>query len=152
MPAPIRHEIPTMSAAGNKQRMQQVFAELAQGNGRPFIECMAEDFSWIIIGTTPWSGTFHGKKNVQEQLLRPLFAQFATRYTNTALRMIAEEDYVVVECRGKVMTRSGKPYNNEYCYVIRFAEGKMRELVEYCNTELFVSTLPPPNAAAGADT
>ena len=133
-----------MSATSNKQVMQQVFAELARGNGKPFVDCMAEDFSWIIIGTTPWSGAFHGKKTVQEKLLRPLFAQFATRYTNTALRMIAEDDYVVIECRGNVMTHSGKPYNNEYCYVIRFVDGKMRQLTEYCDTELILSTLPPP--------
>ena len=120
-----------MSAATNKQILQRAFAELAKGNGKPFVECMAEDFSWTITGTSPWRGSYRGKKTVQEQLLRPLFAQFTSQYTNTALRMIAEDDYVVVECRGRVMTQSGRPYNNEYCYVIRFADGKMRELTEY---------------------
>lgn len=58
--------------------------------------------------------------------------------------MIAEDDYVVVECRGRVTTKSGKPYNNQYCYVIRFADGKMRELTEYFDAELMTQALQPP--------
>ncbi len=133
-----------MSAHENKQLLQEVFAELAQGNGKPFVAAMADDFCWKAIGTTAWSRPFRGKQAVMDELMRPLFAQFADRYTNTALRMIAEGDYVAVECRGHVTTRSGKQYNNEYCYVIRFADGKMRELTEYFDTELVTAALVPP--------
>ncbi len=42
-----------MSAAENKQLMQQVFAELAKENGKPFVDLMADDFRWTITGTTP---------------------------------------------------------------------------------------------------
>jgi len=133
-----------MGARENKQLLQSVFAELAQGNGKPFVEAMAEDFCWQAIGTTAWSRPFRGKQAVLSELMRPLFAQFADRYTNTALRMIAEDDYVVVECRGRVMTKSGKPYNNQYCYVIDFADGKMRALTEYMDTALAEAVLSPP--------
>jgi uncharacterized protein len=85
---------------------------------------------------------------VMSELMRPLFAQFADRYTNTAVRMIAEDDYVVVECRGRVTTKTGKAYNNQYCYVIRFADGKMRELTEYFDTELVTAALAPPTPPA----
>ena len=130
-----------MSAADNKRAMQAAFDELARGNGRPFVDLMADDFTWKITGTTAWSRTYRGKQSVRKDLLEPLFAQFATQYTNRALRIIAEDDYVVVECRGSVTTRRGKPYNNEYCYVIRFADGKMRELTEYFDTELVTEAL-----------
>jgi ketosteroid isomerase-like protein len=130
-----------MSAADNKQAMQAAFDELATGNGRPFVELMADDFTWTITGTTAWSRAYRGKEAVRKELLDPLFAKFATRYTNRALRMIAEDDYVVVECRGNVTTKSGKAYNNQYCYVIRFANGKMRELTEYFDTELVTEAL-----------
>ena len=32
-----------MNAVENKQRMQSIFAELANGNGKPFVESMADD-------------------------------------------------------------------------------------------------------------
>jgi len=46
-----------MGAADNKRRMQEIFAEMAKGNGRPFVDAMAEDFCWTIIGTTKWGRT-----------------------------------------------------------------------------------------------
>src|SRR5260370_3369710 len=125
-----------MSAAENKQLMQEIFSELAKGNGKPFVESLDDDFCWTITGTTKWSKTYQGKQSVLTELLGPLFAQFAGQYTNTAHRFIAEGDYVVVECRGQVTTRLGKPYNNTYCWVCRVAEGKLQHLTEYMDTEL----------------
>jgi ketosteroid isomerase-like protein len=130
-----------MSAVENKQLMQQIFSELSKGNGKPFIESMADDFCWTITGTTKWSKTYHGKQAVLTELLQPLFSQFENQYTNTAHRFIAENDYVVVECRGHVTTKAGIPYNNTYCYVCRLAKGKLQELTEYLDTELVTAAL-----------
>jgi uncharacterized protein len=130
-----------MSAAENKQLMQNIFSELSKGNGKPFVESLADDFCWTITGSTKWSRTYRGKQEVVAELLRPLFAQFADQYTNTAHRFIAEDDYVVVECRGRVTTKSGKPYNNTYCWVCRVADGKLHELTEYLDTELVTAAL-----------
>ena len=55
----------------NKQLMLYVFSELSKGNGRPFVDHMADDFSWTIIGSTPWSRTYHGKQAVLSDLLTP---------------------------------------------------------------------------------
>jgi hypothetical protein len=39
-----------MGIIENKQLMQNIFAGLAEGNSRPLVEAMAEDFSWTVIG------------------------------------------------------------------------------------------------------
>jgi uncharacterized protein len=130
-----------MSAAENKQLMQNIFSELAKGNGNPFVEAMADDFCWTVTGSTKWSRTYRGKQAVLTELLRPLSAQFADQYTNTAHRFIAEDDYVVVECRGRVTTKAGMPYNNTYCFVCSLAGGKLQELTEYLDTELVTAAL-----------
>jgi len=138
-------EAPTQT---HKQLMQAIFAELAKGNGRPFLDAMADDFCWRIPGTSAWSRSWEGKQSVRKELFAPLYAQFATQYTNSAQRFVAEGDTVVVECRGQVMTKSGKAYNNTYCYVCRFAEGKLKELVEYMDTALAERVLEAPPPAA----
>jgi uncharacterized protein len=135
-----------MNATQNKQLMQDIFLELSIGNTTPFREAMADDFSWTIIGSTGWSRTYSGKQAVRSELIAPLFEQFAGRYTNTAQRLIAEGDHVVVESRGRVSTKSGTPYNNTYCYVCRLEDGRLRELTEYCDTELVAAALVPPDA------
>jgi ketosteroid isomerase-like protein len=133
-----------MGAAENKKLMQQIFVELEKGNGKPFVEAMADDFRWTITGNSSWSKTFAGKQAVLNDLMKPLFSQFAGKYTNSAERFIAEDDLVVVECRGQVTTKTGKPYNNSYCYICRLADGKLRELTEYLDTQLVAEALAPP--------
>jgi ketosteroid isomerase-like protein len=133
-----------MSASENKWIMERIYAELANGNGRPFVEAMAEDFSWTVMGHSAWSRTWSGKDAVRKELLAPLFARFAGRYTSTAQRMIADGEYVVVECRGNTTTKEGLPYENQYCLVFRLQEGKMKELIEYMDTDYALKTLGEP--------
>jgi ketosteroid isomerase-like protein len=133
-----------MSTQENKRLMQAVFAELATGNGKSFVDAMADDIVWTIAGRSAWSRTWRGKQAVREELLRPLFARFADTYTNEAQRFIAEDDHVVIECRGRVTTKSGQRYDNVYCYLCRFADGKLRELTEYMDTDLALRALGAP--------
>ena len=130
-----------MSASENKQLLQHIYSELSKGNSSPFLENLAEDVSWTIMGTTRWSKTYEGKQAILTELLGPLFAQFADQYTATAHRFIAEDDLVVVEVSGRVTTKSGKPYNNSYCYIFRLDGGKIQEVKEYLDTQLAVSAL-----------
>jgi len=135
-----------MGAIENKQLFEEIFAGLSLGDGRLFIDRLAKDFCWTIIGTTAWSGTYHGKQDVQAKLLRPLFAQFSDQYTNTLRRIIAEGDYIAVESRGCANTKTGSSYNNSYCWICRVADGKLQELTEYMDTQLLATALLPPQA------
>lgn len=128
-------------AAANKQLLQTAFAELAKGNGKPFVDTWADDFSWTCIGSTKWSGTVRGKQAVLNDLFKPLYEQFATRYSSHATRFVAEDDIVVIEAKGNVQTRAGKRYDNTYCFVCRLEDGKVRELTEYLDTELVTAAL-----------
>jgi uncharacterized protein len=136
-------DVPTTTQR-NKQLMQAIFAELAQGNGRPFRDAMAEDFCWRIAGQGVWSREWKGKQTVLQDLLKPLYERFETTYTNQADDFIAEGDKVVVQCRGNVMTKSGQRYDNHYCMVFRLEGGQLRELVEYMDTELATRVLGVP--------
>lgn len=136
-----------MTAERNKAIVTAIYEAMAEGDGRPFVAAMAEDFSWIIEGSNSWSRAWHGRDAVRRELLKPLFDQFATPYRARAERIIAEGDTVVVLAKGEVTTKSGKPYNNSYCFVIRLAGGKMIELREYLDTELVSEALEPLVAA-----
>ena len=133
-----------MDASANKQLMRHVFDELAAGNGQPFMDALAENVRWTVIGTSPWSRTYEGKPAIVAELMRPLFTQFADQYRAAATRIVAEDDIVVVEARGQVMTKSGLPYNQTYCYVMRMAEGRVQELTEYLDTDLVHQVLQAP--------
>lgn len=128
----------------NRARITEVWAAMAQGNGAPFAEAMADDFTWRMMGTTAWSGTYSGKADVRGRMLKALFEEFDTPYRSVASRIHADGDFVIVECRGEVTTKRGLPYNNSYCFVIRMRDGQMAELTEYFDSALVDRALEPP--------
>jgi len=130
-----------MSASENKQLMQHIFAELSKGNSELFVESMSDDFRWTVTGSTKWSKTYDGKQAVLTELFGTLRSKISGRIRTTAHRLIAEGDHVVVEARGNNTTKKGRPYNNAYCFVFRIAEGKLKELTEYMDTELVTAAL-----------
>ena len=130
-----------MSVSANKQLLQDIFAELSKGNAKLFVESMDDDFRWTVMGNTKWSRTYEGKTTVLTELFGELRARVDGNITTTALRFIAENDIVVVEARGSNTTKTGKPYNNNYCFIFRVSDGKLKEVTEYLDTELVTSTL-----------
>jgi ketosteroid isomerase-like protein len=128
----------------NKRIIEHVYAELARGNSRPFVDALAHDVRWSMIGSTAWSGVYEGKETVLKTLLAPLRAQFAGQYTARAERLIAEGDLVVAEVRGRVGTTRGRRYDNTYCFIFRLVEGKISEMTEYLDTALVDAELAPP--------
>ncbi|HKA55281.1 MAG TPA: nuclear transport factor 2 family protein [Candidatus Binatia bacterium] len=128
-----------MGAAENKQLIQNMFAELSKGNAEAFLGNMADDVRFTIIGTTKYSGTFNGKQELISKLLGPLSSQLEGGLTITPDNFIADGDYVAMQARGQSKTKTGKSYNNTYCQVFRIASGKVKEVVEYLDTELVTS-------------
>jgi hypothetical protein len=135
-----------MGAKENKQLMQQIFEQMSKGNSELFVASMADDFRWTVTGTTKWSRTYEGKQSVLGELFGPLRARIEGRIRTTASRMIAEGDFVVVEARGSNTTKSGVPYNNNYCFVFRLADNQLKEVTEYCDTELVTAALGSADA------
>jgi ketosteroid isomerase-like protein len=125
-----------MSAAENKEIIRSMFAELSKGNGQAFLDRMADNVRFTIIGTSKFSGTFNGKQELVQKLLTPLTAQLEGGLTITPDNFIAEGDYVAMQARGNSRTKSGGTYNNTYCQVFRLANSKVLEVTEYLDTEL----------------
>jgi uncharacterized protein len=125
-----------MGAAENKELVRNMFAELSKGNAQAFLDTMADNVRFTIIGGTKFSGTFNGKQELLNKLLMPLGAQLEGGLTITPDNFIAEGDYVAMQARGNSRTKSGGTYNNTYCQVFRIANGKVQEVTEYLDTEL----------------
>lgn len=126
-----------MGVAENKEIIRKM------GEGKSLdamLGVMADDIRWTIIGNTKFSGTFNGKKELLDRLIYPLFSQMESMGTGVTNNVVAEGDYVVIQTRGSGRrTKTGKDYNNTYCIVYRLADGKVKEVTEYCDTELITA-------------
>ncbi|MBV8772508.1 MAG: nuclear transport factor 2 family protein [Deltaproteobacteria bacterium] len=125
-----------MGAAENKELVRNMFGELSKGNSQAFLDAMADNVRFTIIGNTKFSGTCNGKQELVNKVLMPLGAQLEGGLTLTPDNFIAEGDYVAMQARGNSRTKSGGTYNNTYCQVFRITNGKVQEIVEYLDTEL----------------
>ena len=128
-----------MGTAENKELVRKMYADLAKGDAEGFLGAMADDVRFRIIGTTRYSGTYEGKKELVEKLFLPIQNALEPGSAMTPVRLIAEGDCVVLEATGKGRTKTGKQYDNVYCQVIRIQNGKVKELVDYLDTELVAS-------------
>jgi ketosteroid isomerase-like protein len=133
-----------MTPTENKAIVQKIMEARSRRDHAPFVAAMADDFIWRIMGSTAWSGEYVGKAEVRERLLKPLYAQFIAPSRITPTRILADDDHVVVQCHGDATTVSGERYANSYCFVIRMADGQLRELTEYMDTALVERVLRPP--------
>ena len=120
----------------NKDVITVIFAETAKGNGRPYIEAIADDAVWIGRGHNSWSGVYRGKEAILSDLLGPLSKLLDGRNTCIPTRIHADGDFVIVEAKGQNQLKGGRRYDNEYCFVIKMRDGKMIEITEYLDTEL----------------
>ena len=136
-----------MGASGNKKIVQHIFDEMANGNSAPLLESLADDFRFVVMGSSKWSRSYDGKAAVLAELFAPLRANMVGAITTIPVRLIAEGDYVVVEARGRNTTRQGKAYDNAYCNVLRLEGGKLKEWTEYCDTALVDAVLDDPRKA-----
>ena len=125
-----------MSAAENKETVRRIYEAMERGDRSVFAASVHPDYEWRLAGHASWSRRFAGQETVRRELVRPLFALFATEYRARAVNLVSEGDHVVAEVRGEVATKRGERYDNEYCFVFRFRDGKIAELVEYCDTDL----------------
>jgi ketosteroid isomerase-like protein len=136
-----------MSASENKATVQHIFDQLANGNSAPLLDSLADDFRFVVMGTSKWSRSYDGKAVVLAELFAPLRAQIDGPIKNAPVRLIAEGDLVVVEACGRNLTRDGQPYHNTYCNVLRLEAGKLKEWTEYCDTALVDRVLGHPRAS-----
>lgn len=130
-----------MGVEQNKQVVLETLAALAEGDYQRLLSCLSEDVHFYVIGSTPFSGHYHGRQELLDKVLLPMGAQRNEEgYSEEILNIIGEGDLVVTESRGSKTTVSGKQYNNEYLFIYRLEQGKICEWRCYLDTQLLDDT------------
>lgn len=99
-----------------------------------------EDIINHMAGTTPASGRLEGKAAMTDDLVAaqvhaamvPEAMQFARRWKI----MCADDERVVAIMEGGGPTRSGGRYDQTYCEIFRFEDGKIIEMHAFFDTAL----------------
>jgi ketosteroid isomerase-like protein len=124
-----------MGAAENKKIVQDMMAAWIRGQGG-FLDLLADDVHWTVIGSTAVSRTFTSKQAFIDGAVKPLGEKIAGAIQPTLRDIIADGDKVALQWDGRAAGKNGTIYHQTYCWVMRIEDGKVKEGTAYLDTEL----------------
>jgi hypothetical protein len=128
-------------ANANTAFVRKIIDDMNAGNAQAYLESLADDVRYTVIGSTPLSGTRQGSKEILERIVMPLMEKLDGFIRITPQAIFGEGDLVCVQATGEGRTKSGQAYNNTYCFVFRLRGNKIAEVTEYLDTDLVRSVL-----------
>jgi hypothetical protein len=108
------------------------FDKLCSGDFPGGFDSLAEDATWSIIGTTPFSKTF-----TKDTLLSDMIPELATFPEAPQMKVkyiIAEGDKAAVIASVKGVAKYGPYEQDPYCFVVTTRDGKVAEIIEFLDT------------------
>lgn len=117
-----------------KASVTELFSNLETGNADRFFASVADDVSWTVMGTHPLAGHYTSKTEFLERtfvrLNRILEGGVALKLNN----VIVSGDEAVVEMVSLSRAINGKPFDNTYCWVVRFEGDTIVEVRAYVDS------------------
>jgi uncharacterized protein len=99
---------------------------MTEGRSREFFEVMSDDVAWHWMGVHRWSRNF-------EAIIDAFFGGSSRIVVH---RIHGDGDVAVAEHSGQNELPGGERYDNNYCWVLRFECGAIKEVREYMDTQL----------------
>ncbi|GGB04901.1 hypothetical protein GCM10011491_36290 [Brucella endophytica] len=113
-------------SARNEAIVRQAFDKW-QAGGNVFAELLAPDIKWTIHGSGPVARTYTGLEDFTKNASGPLVSRLATPITPRVHNIWTSGDAVIVRFDGTATTTSGEPYNNQFVWIFRMADGRVTE-------------------------
>jgi len=131
----------------HRTQVEDIMTAMAQGRVRPLFDAMADDVTWRWMGVRQWSRSFQGKQSIVDTLFGGSSETLPPSSSVEMHGIHADGEVVVVEHSGRNRLPDGRSYDNNYCWVFRFADGLIHDVREYMDTQLVTETFGPDENA-----
>lgn len=150
IPIPASAETTPPYAARNKQVVSEAFNRWSAGGSAFFNETLAPDVVWTIAGSSPTSGTYHGREDFIARAVRPFVSRLRTPVRPTSRQIWADGEHVIIHWTGNAVALDGRPYHNDYVWIFRMRDGKAVEVTAFLDLVPYDAVLhrvPPPDTS-----
>jgi len=130
-----------MSTISNVQQLnsayiREIFRHLESGDGKGFFEHVADGVDWTVEGTHPLAGRYHSKADFLAHTFEKLGKVLPRGAELHVQHVLISDDWAVVELESEATAKNGLRFDNRYCWVCRFAEGRIVEVRAYLDSAL----------------
>ncbi|MEE3328787.1 MAG: nuclear transport factor 2 family protein [Myxococcota bacterium] len=123
----------------NVETVKGVLAAEGREDTDAFFAPFSADSTFWMIGSSPSAGTLQGIP-AQKAAFNMFMEQLDSGISMTVTNAFAAGDWVVTEAVGKAQTVDGRPYNGNYCVLVKFEDDEIVEFREYLDTKLMSDT------------
>jgi hypothetical protein len=146
-----------MYMAITENQVREIFKGLETGDGAAFFAHVADNVDWIVEGTHPLAGHYLSKQAFIDGTFTKLDRVLPQGTELHLEHVLVSGDWAVVELHSLATAKNGFRFDNRYCWVCRFAGGKLVEVRAYLDSALVAqlfqeNPLPAANKALGATT
>jgi uncharacterized protein len=120
----------------DEDAVRKLFAHLETGKGDKFFAQVADDVDWSVMGTHPLAGHYTSKADFIEHTFARLNGLLEQGVILKVTDVLVSGDRAAVEMRSLSRAINGKPFDNTYCWVVRFSDGEIVEVRAYVDSAL----------------
>lgn len=120
----------------DKQAVRALFAHLEHGDGGTFFEHVADDVDWTVEGTHPLAGHYRSKQAFLAGTFDKLHKVLPEGTRLAVQNVLVDGEWAIVELRSMATARNGMRFDNHYCWLCRFAAGRIVEVRAYLDSWL----------------
>jgi len=122
--------------AVSSDQVRGLFRGLESGDGAAFFAHVADDVDWTVEGTHPLAGRYRSKAEFQQHTFAKLAKVLPDGAQLHVTNLIVSGDWAVVELQSMATAKNGLRFDNRYCWVVRFAGGKIVEVRAYLDSAM----------------
>jgi ketosteroid isomerase-like protein len=122
--------------------IEEYFASLASRDRQRLHDLLAEDVEWRMPVSIP-NNHHSGREKVASELGSDVVKRFFAKgsYHMTAGRVIVDGDVAVVRQHVDALTKDGRPYRMDYCFIYTVRDGRIALIEEFLDTRLAADVL-----------
>lgn len=129
----------------NLQRTREIFdLKTRTGSNERLLAALADDARWTIAGSSCMSRLYESKADLVDHCLEPLGRRLRGKVRAKVDELLDAGDTVIVRWKGESETLWGERYDNDYCWVLSWAGGRIVRVVAYLDTLLLERVMTRP--------
>jgi uncharacterized protein len=116
--------------------VRDIFKGLEKGDGAAFFAHVADDVDWTVMGTHPLAGNYRSKAAFIAGTFTKLNQVLLQGAELHVEHLMVKDDQAVVELRSLATAGNGMRFDNRYCWIVVFQDGKIVRVRAYLDSAM----------------